>query len=129
MNAFLLNLLQDGEQVLLDLLLDSRLKLALHFLAVLEPLELLLSFLDYILTHEGLLGLLNSRLQKSYVDLLCSKEISHSFLLLETGLDHLPIVVSLIHALNELALVLLTALGDLLEDDTAEGISLLHHVS
>lgn len=85
--------------------------------------------LDNFLPHESFLSLFDCCLQKCYVNLLCSEKVGHSFLLLQPVGNHLTVVVSLLHAFTKLALVLLTTLGDPLEDNCTELVALLDHVS
>jgi len=80
--AFLLNLLQDGQQILLDLLLNSLLQLLLHLLAIFEPLELLVGALDDLVTYDCLHSLINGCLQGCDVDLFGTEKLKQGFLLL-----------------------------------------------
>ena len=72
-DTLLLYLLQDGQQVLLHLLLDSLLKLSFHFLAVFEPFQLFLSPLDDLFLDQVFNSLVDCRLQRPQVYLLLSK--------------------------------------------------------
>ena len=126
--AFLVNLLQDCKQVLLDLLLDSLLKLCFNILTILEPLQLLIATLYDLIFDKILYSLVNSSLQSSQVNLLLTEQLKQSLLLLKPVSDHVSIAVTLVHALSKQLLVLRTALGDPLEDSSPELVSLLDHL-
>ena len=103
-------------------------ELTLDFLAVFQPIELLVGTNDYILLDLIFNSLLDGVLECSDINLFSRKQLSECLLLLETISDEFTIGIPLLHALDKVLLVLTTTLSYLVKDGCAETVSLLNHI-
>lgn len=103
-NALAFNPLKHTRDVFLVLFLDSLLQETLHFLAVLEPLQLLGGTLDDILTHPHFNCAVYGCLQLVDVDLLQRKHAFQGVFTLVALDYHIAVGISLFNCLRQLAL-------------------------
>lgn len=114
-DILLLNALNNGGEVLLHTLLDRSGEHAFKFLAVFQPLILLVGALDNSVCNQVSLGSLNCGCENSKVDLILTKKIYKCVLLFLTENDDVSVIGSSFDSFSQLTLVFSATTVNLLE--------------